>query len=144
MARRETPDTGIQVDGGSAEVIARVRQYFEKVLGFAISTKPLREATCEIMPLEVLKLTGEREFFIAMVQKHGVAVAFPRKGVVPRNNNPNEEKQNESSKKTMIQGGLEGIKGVVSEFGKELGREIALAVKAEASKNKPSLTVNTR
>ena len=107
-----------------------VRRYFEKMVGFSIGTTPLQESKCKIVPLEISKLTENRESYISMVQKHGVAVAFPRTG---------------AEGLTMIQGQSKDIQGVLADFGKLLGREVkAEEGDEQKSDGKKQLAVSNR
>ena len=120
MAPRETPQTGIYVTDVESNIVEDVRKHFEKIMGFKIGTTPLIVRKCKLMPLEISKLTENREAYISMVQKYGVAVAFPRKG---------------SDSLTMIQGRSPDCKAVIAEFGKVLQREITFENEADDQKN---------
>eukprot|EP01084_Bolivina_argentea_P121208 214814_1 len=60
MPRREMPDTGIYVDA-KPDIIEAVRKHFEALLRFKIGTKPLAIGKCQIVPLEIVKLTENRQ-----------------------------------------------------------------------------------
>eukprot|EP00486_Rosalina_sp_Unknown_P009024 CAMPEP_0201594300 /NCGR_PEP_ID=MMETSP0190_2-20130828/191656_1 /ASSEMBLY_ACC=CAM_ASM_000263 /TAXON_ID=37353 /ORGANISM="Rosalina sp." /LENGTH=262 /DNA_ID=CAMNT_0048053851 /DNA_START=15 /DNA_END=800 /DNA_ORIENTATION=- len=115
LAPRETSDTGVYVDGKPNEV-EEVRKYFEGILGFTIGVQPLSVQKCKIVPLEITTLTKDRDSYIEMVKKYGVAVAFPRKG---------------TDGLTMIQGRSADIKSLVIDFGKILQREIKFEAQEE-------------
>lgn len=108
LAPRETADTGVYVYGKPNQ-IEEVRKYFEGILGFTIGTQPLSVQKFKLVPLEISTLTENRDAYIELVKKFGVAVAYPRKG---------------TDGLTMIQGRSQDIKGVIIEFGKVLQREI--------------------
>lgn len=119
MAPREMEDTGIYVKG-KEDQIEQVRKHFQGLLGFTIGVDPLCVEKCKLVPLEINKLTEDRDTYIGMVRKFGVAVAFPRKG---------------ADGLTMIQGRPQDIKGVIIDFGKVIQREIKFEAKQDEQKN---------
>ena len=115
LAPRETPDTGVYIDG-KPDQIEECRKYFESILGFSIGVNPLSVQKCKLVPLEINSLTKDRDSYIGMVKKYGVAVAFPRKG---------------TDGLTLIQGRSQDIKSVAIDFGKILQREIKFEAQEE-------------